>query len=485
MSQTNRTLALLSGVTAVAIALGLYAFVGVHQKDEHDARVKDLNERLFSPTRLDETSRDGGFAKIEFRKVTVTSRGETTTVTREPGQEWRVVAPLQTPADKIAIDQVVSQLQQAKFKQVIEEKPDDAALARYGLKPPQFVVTAEAEVGEGREKRTLKLEGGIENTFDGTVYLRREGSPQVWSAEGGVRWSLQKSTYDLREKAILGIDESQCTAVVVKSKLNGFALERGPDKAWRMTRPFQVAADQATLTGIFGALKQERAISFQLDTPEARKKFDDPQFDATLTLETGQAVRLRGAKAAEQYWLLREEGPQAVIAEVSLQAFGQLDRNPQELKDRLILSFKKDQVAKIVFQQADGGEQRVERARNEDGGAGDGWRVTAPKVGPAKTFKVAAVLWTLGAMKASAFDEESPKDWAKYGLDPKAKSVTLVSLDGTTLARLVIGREVPGKAATGYFRGSRNQVVEGDVSRLNELPSTVEDLLEPPADAGK
>jgi hypothetical protein len=486
VSQATRTLATLALALAVAAALGLYAWFGVFKKDEHEAKVKDRNERLFAPTQVDETNRDGGFANAEFVKVTVAFKGESTTVVREPGSPWRVIAPLETPADKLVIDQVVSQLQQARFKQVIEEAPDDAALAKYGLKPPQFVITAEAQVGERREQRLLKLEGGIENTFDGTVYLRREGSAQVWSAEGGVRWSLQKTTYDLREKTVLGFEEAQVLAVEVKTKLNSYSLDRDSEKAWRLTKPFQAAADAPTLTGIFGALRQERALSFPEDTAEARKNFESPLVDATFTLEAPTAVRLRFAKVGTQVWLLREEGSKASLAEVSVAAAGQLDRNPGDLKDRRVLSFKKEQIAKIVFHQVDGTEQTVERPRGEDGGLADVWRITAPKAASAKTFKVAAVLWTLGAMKASVFGEENPKDWARFGLDAKARSVALFSPDGAPLARLIIGKEVPGKPTTGYLRGSRNQVVEADISRLGDLPSTLDDLIDRPAvDGGK
>jgi hypothetical protein len=486
VNQQGRTLLLLGAVTVLAGAAGLYAWYGIEKKDEHEARAKDVNERLFAPTKLDEKGTDGGIPKAEFLKITVANGSETTVLTRVPGEEWKIASPLQTAADKIAVDQVVSQLQLAKLKQVVDATPDDAALERYGLKPPRFVVTAEAEVGDAHEKRTVKLEGGIENTFDGTVYLRREGSPQIWSAEGGVRWTLQKSLYDLRDKTVFDIDESKCTRFEVKTKVNAYAIERAPDKAWRIVKPFESGADQSSLTGLFGALKQERAISFPPDSAEARKHFEEPELDATFTLEGNAVVRFRAARVEGKTWVLREEGPAAVLAEISEKGAGQLDRNPKDLKDRLILSFHKEQVAKILFHQADGSEQVVEKARGADGGLGDSWSVTAPKAGPAKTFKVAAVLWTLGAMKASVFGDESPKDWSKFGIDNKSRAVTLFGADGAVLAKLQIGKDVPAKVTTTWFRGTRNQVIEGDNSRLTELPTSVDDLLDQPAaDAGK
>jgi hypothetical protein len=490
VSQANRTLLLLAGLTVAAIAIGLYAYYGVQQPDVLEAKVKDRNEKLFDPLKLDERARDGGIPKTEFTQITVTTKDETTTLVREPGKDWRLTSPVQTPADKLAIDQVLSQLQQAKFKQVIEAKPDDAALTRFGLLPPQFVVTAEALVGENGDKRTVRIEGGIENTFDGTVYLRRDGDPQVWSAEGGVRWTLQKSTFDFREKAIFGIEEPKAIKLEVKTKENAYTLERDPLKVWQIVKPIQAPADQATLTGVFGALKGDRALSFPADTAEARKNFEAPMVDATFTLDDGAVIRIRFARVAAQIWMLREEGSQSVLAELPASAAGQLNRNPADLKDRLVLTFKKEQVAKIVFRAADGKELIVDRARGTDGGAGEAWQVAAPRVGPAKTFKIAAVLWTLGAIKAANLGEENPKDWAKYGLDAKARSVTLVGYDGKELARLVVGKDVPGKLGTSFLRGTRNQVIEGDNSRLAELPAVVEDLLDVPGapaalDAGK
>lgn len=484
MNQANRTLVILAGFTVLAIVAGLYAF-RIDKTDKTEAKQKDRDTRLFEPLKVDEALPDGGGAKAEFTKVTVTSNGETTVLTREVGKEWQVISPVKAGADKIVIDQVVSQLQQAKFKQVIDDKPDTDALVRYGLQPPKFAVAAEAVVGDHGEVRTVKLEGGIENTFDGTVYLRRSGETQVWSAEGGVRWALQKSTFDLREKTTMSFDDAKVVKVEVKTKNNAYTLERDAQKAWMITQPFTAAADQATLAGMLGTLKNERALSFPADTPEARKEFDAPQVDATFTVEGGGTFRIRMVKHGTNEWALREEGSVGVLAEFQATIAGQLDRNPNDLKDRLVLPFKKELVAKIVFHQPDAKDLVVERPAGADGGTGEAWKVTAPEAGPAKTFKVASVMWTLGALKVASLGEENPKDWGKFGIDSRSRTVTLSGYDGKELAKLVVGKDVPGKLATSYVRGARNQVVEVDNSRLVDLPATLADLLDAPTDAGK
>ena len=81
-------------------------------------------------------------------------------------------------------------------------------------------------------------------------------------------------------------------------------------------------------------------------------------------------------------------------------------------------------------------------------------------------------------LKALAVGEESPKDWRKYGITDASRRVSLFGADGKLLASLVIGKAVPGKSNTLYARGQPNWVAEVDSSKLSELPTRSEDVLE-------
>src|SRR5690606_11043307 len=121
------------------------------------------------------------------------------------------------------VESILTQLQSGKFKATIEEAPADADLEKYGLKAPVFSVTAKAYVpdtsGGGKDdparQRTVTLYGGIENTFDGSVYVRRDTDPRVYSADGSVRYALEKDLYSLREKELLGLDEGSLQGLTV------------------------------------------------------------------------------------------------------------------------------------------------------------------------------------------------------------------------------------------------------------------------------
>ena len=241
MSQASKTLALLGALVGVAGGLGLYAYYGVARTDRVEQVRKEWSEHLFL-LGAPEQSPDGGPAPAPlFSSLTVKAKGETTVLERANGA-WRLTAPVKAAADKVAVDALVSQLQSAKVKEQVEEHPDPAALEKYGLKEPRFGVHAYAYLpdakGGGAEdptrRRELGLEGGIENPFDGSVYVRREGEKPVYSAEGGLRYALEKNTYDLREKELLTLEEPKLQRLEVKGK---YALERDPQRAWRLTQP--------------------------------------------------------------------------------------------------------------------------------------------------------------------------------------------------------------------------------------------------------
>jgi hypothetical protein len=235
------------------------------------------------------------------------------------------------------------------------------------------------------------------------------------------------------------------------------------------------AADATAVTAMISALRNERAQAFlkQEDTPSG------PQVDATFTDEAGKTTRVRIEKRDKTLAWIDRDG-QITLAEVPEAALTDLDKNPQDLRDKSVAAFERDEAAKLVF--TGGGKSIVAEKVVADGGPEE-WVITAPEKGPAKRWKLSSLLWNLSSVKASALGEEHPKSWAKYGLDKPERSASVLDKEGKVLAKVEIGQKVQGKDNQLYVRGSRDQVLEVDVGRLNDLPSSVDDILDRPAPA--
>ncbi|MCA3016538.1 MAG: DUF4340 domain-containing protein [Myxococcaceae bacterium] len=479
MNQIQKTLLSLAALVAVAVGVGLYAWRGVHRADEKKAAQRDLDERLFAPDRV-ERSVDGG-ARAEFVRLVVSTRGERTVLERAPGGAWRITEPLSARVDALVVDGVVSQLQTARFKATLEGEATDAELEKYGLANPVFSVEAEAIV-DGR-KATARLEGGVENPFDGSIFMRRDGSRTVQVAEGGVRWSLAKTTFDLRDKALFGFDEAAVSRVTLKSDANDWRLERRDDKLWHFTQPDDALADTVSVTGMLSALRGERATAFAADTsPQALAAlgFDKPL--ARLVVEgafgaTTFSLARPPGDAGETLYGLREEGAERLVAQVSATARTAMDKNVAELRDRSVVPFARQHVTKLSLKGREGSVV-VERAPGTQ--SLEAWSVVTPRRGPAKAYRVASALWLLSAVKAGETISEHPdaSSLERFGLDDAQARVITLSGEAGVLAELRIGRAVDNKAGASYAMGTRKVIVEVDASRFNELPWSAADLID-------
>jgi hypothetical protein len=491
VKQTEKTLVTLLAVTAAAASLGLYAWFGVKQPEEAEVQRKEQSEKLFATSAPSEQSKDGGAAAPVFTQLTVQAKGVTVTLERQ-GDTWSITSPVSAKAETWAVESILAQLQSGKFKATIEEAPTDADLEKYGLKTPVFSVAAKAYVpdasGSGKDdparQRTVTLYGGTENTFDGSVYVRRDTDPRVYSADGSVRYALEKDLYALREKEFLGLDEASLKSLTVTAKANSYTLERDADQSWRLTKPLAVRADGDRVNKALKALRDQRALSFPANSAHERARLglDKPVVDARFTLDKGEPVRVRLSQVKEgtepKVYALREQGPEATLAEVPEGALAVLDLTPTELRTKTVLGFKREDVKRLVFHPGSGGAPIVLAHTKPDSNSLDGWQVEAPKAGKAQGFKVASLLKLLSNLKASTFGEAHPKKWDKYGITEASRGATLLDANGKELARLWIGSEVPGKEGFGYARGSNAEVAEVELARLSELPSRPEDLLE-------
>lgn len=482
MTQTGKNLATLGGLAILAAALGLYAWLGVMQPEADAEKQKAAEEKLVSfGADATEGAADAGDASIRFTRLEVHAKGETTRLERKD-DGWRIVSPVEAEADSFAVDAMTSQLQTGRFDEIIEEAPTPQDLERYGLASPRFRITATAVAPGGGASKEVTIAAGIENTFDGSIYVQRGGDPKVYAVKGGWRWNLEKTTFDLRSKQVLSVPKKDVQRIEIVAGKSQWGLERGDGGNWKLAAPETRPADGQAVDALLAGLENHRATSFLEDTPQTRTStgVDAPLVTATFTPKSGEAITLAlgraRADAGEQVYVLRTSGGTTTLAEVPPSVLADLQKNPAEFRDKSVLTFDKQKVARIAFTQSDS-RLVVERVQT-DAGFSEEWRVVEPRTGPAKKWKLSSILYTLGSLKAKAGRDENPRSWSKWGLDRPTRTVELSDREGKVLAALAVGKSVDGATDVHFVRGTPNQVLELDTSRLSELPTTVEEVLD-------
>jgi hypothetical protein len=474
MSARSKNLWTLLGAAVVAVGLGLYAWFGVMKGEEKEAEQKRTAERLVQPV----SRPDGGTENVRYDRLVVKAKGETTELARLPDQSWVITRPVKTGADVQTAEAIVSALQYARIRSTVEEKPTPENLKSFGLDKPSVEVVATAQ---GVPPLTVHI--GVENPYDSSAYLQREGDPKVYSVDGSTRSSLDKNTFDLRDRDVLAVRDLGVTHIEVHGKKHDWALGRDPGQPYAFLRPVKEDADTPAVSSWLGSLRTTKATRYLEDTPAERKRtgVEKPVVEATFQRGTTETVRVRlaaGKADTDPVYALREDQYGSSLSEVPRTALAALDKSPAELRDRMVLRARHEEVSRIRVGSGDGAIV-LERERPADGGP-ESWRLLGPATATADSFKAASLLYALTSLRSEMTDEKIPSAAKTTGLGPTARTVVLEGQGGKTLGSITVGGTSKKPAGT-FVRDDRGRVVVVDSTRLKDIPAKAADLLPPPA----
>jgi hypothetical protein len=209
------------------------------------------------------------------------------------GDEWKLVKPIQAPADFVSVNGVLGQLQSAQMT-ALKDRPDDLKdLRQYGLDKPAVIAT----LGSGAT--SVKLELGKE-ADPGSVWARDPSNAAVFSINNGVALELQKKVDDLRRKEVFDFRPYNTTRFEITRGKDTRAFERvkgtGDNEVdtWKQIAPAAKTVDSSNLEGALLEFSNLRAESFASsagtatghNNPEALivVKFDDGKKEERVTI---------------------------------------------------------------------------------------------------------------------------------------------------------------------------------------------------------
>jgi hypothetical protein len=201
--------------------------------------------------------------------------------------EWKLSKPTSAPADRDAVDSLLSAVANAKMSTVASEKPD--SLGKYGLAPP--AVTFAAIDDKGR-KSTLLL-----GKKEGAQYFARDASrPMIFRVSEDVQKQLAKSYSDLRDKKVLRLNSDDINRIEIRNDHGTITASR-KDYAWKIESPDAQKGKTATSLKILDPLTSLRAGEV-LDQPPSNllAQLAKPAIEATLTDKNGKKMTLRVSK---------------------------------------------------------------------------------------------------------------------------------------------------------------------------------------------
>jgi len=255
-------------------------------------------------------------------------------------------------------------------------------------------------------------------------------------------------------RTALNVKPEEIAKVELKYPNRELVLERKPGQPWLITKPLGASADQTTADNLARAIAQceitktveekaDNLAPFGLDKPQVTVTVTDTKGNTLPGLEVGKVTPV-GFSAYLKY----TDKPEIMLTSSAFPSG--MNKTVDQMRDRELMSFKMDDVEKLLITHDDGTQIEIDRD-------GDKWKIVKPASYQADPTLVRQILTTLGDSKVADFITDAPTNAAQYGLEKPHLVATVYLSKGGTQESLLFGfkQKETGKDGIYVRRGER------------------------------
>jgi hypothetical protein len=276
-----------------------------------------------------------------------------------------------------------------------------------------------------------------------------------------------KTAYDIQRDRITRIrlsygDESFQPITVEK---------RGNE--WYLSEPVEAPADPDKIKYLLDDLLNKRVKMRFKAEDLAKYGLDKPQITVSVWTESSgenpYKTFLIGEKGVE-YTVYAKERNEADVIGIESSALDDFTKSPSDLRQRRIMRFASEELKSITLIQA--GKPEIALEKDEE----DSWRMIKPVETRADKEEVDKLVEAIKGLKVAVFEDDSPKDLTRYGLDkPRIQAEVKY---GENSKKLLIGSKDPNTGRIYVKLASQPYVysVESDIAdKLTKDPFDLRD----------
>jgi hypothetical protein len=353
-----------------------------------------------------------GLATDKIDEIKMKSEsGDVTSAKKEAGA-WQIVAPVTAKAAESEMSAVTNALGQLEVVRVIDENP--ANLADFGLAPPRLDIEFKAE---GKPAGHLLI--GEKTPTGASLYAKRDDEKRVFLIAAYQESTLNRSTFDLRDKTLIALARDKVLGVDITSGGKAIKLAK-KDNDWRITSPINARADYSASEAVLGRVETAQMKSIVTDnaTPAELKKYglDKPEITVSVNLAGSNNVIALGSKAADGTLYARDVSkPQVVTVDGSLA--DDFKKGVDDFRRRDAFEFRAYNANRADITWA-GKTLTLEKVKGE-GDKPDTWKRSGAASGDADKAKVETLLTGLADIRVTSFKDST----ANTGLTAPALTV--------------------------------------------------------------
>ncbi|MEW6261605.1 MAG: DUF4340 domain-containing protein [Thermodesulfobacteriota bacterium] len=405
----------------VFLALGLFYYLYEVKLAEKENRLREAGTRIY----------DLSFDQVKALKYRA---GQTVYhIIREAPDRWRIVAPVQTPADRWEVENLIRAVLEGEKDRVFTEQVKN--LAEFGLDQPGLSLS----LMDGDRLLAPALHLGRENPMGQLIYGRLGETNEVFTVTSNFRQDLTKTLFELRDKALVLVPGEKIEGLNLFGREQVELARRGI-RRWDVTRPAAGPADDNEVQKMIYQALKGRVIEFVAPQDGQDYGFDAPRVRMQVMSGGREAAAVIIGKAREKpgldssspdrpqtggpaagdrpvYYARSTERPEIML--VTEETVRTLDRTWEEIKDRHVLDLDPRGLNAVTVTR---GERRfrAEKVKNKDL-----WEVLEPSDSTSQDREVNAWLRALIDLKYVRLLDAADETVVRYGLKEPEMTIAL------------------------------------------------------------
>jgi hypothetical protein len=368
------------------------------------------------------------------------SSGEVTALRKGANDTWAIVKPVDAPADRSSIGDVVTNLSKLEEQRLVDENAAD--LKAYGLAEPRVDVTFHVD-GEKEPKRILL---GEKTPSSSGTYAKLPSGNRVFLVDIAVEAAVDKPTFDFRDKSALAFDQAKVTSLELASAGQTIRLEKSANE-WKLVKPVQAPADFVSVNGVLGQLQSAQMTALK-DRPEDLKDLKQYGLDKPVvvaTLGTGDSsLKFELGKEADAGSVWGRDPSKAAVFSINNGVAMELQKKVEDFRRKEVFDFRPFNTTRFEITRGTA-TRAFERVKGTGDNAVDTWKQVAPAAKAVDSSNLEGALLDFSNLRADSFVAAAS---AATGHNNPAAVIVVKFDDGKKEERVVIGTAGSGVFAT-------------------------------------
>jgi hypothetical protein len=290
---------------------------------------------------------------------------------------------------------------------------------------------------------------------------------------GGYIYFFQAGKPAEETRKLFNIKADNITKIVLKYPGQEIEVVRSGG-AWKLDKPIKTDADSTAITTLTHEIADADVKRTVDEHPTDLAPFGLDKPDVTVVVGTRDKT-LPGVEVGKKspigysVYIKTTDNPAVMLTSGG---FGPgTKRTLSDLRDHTLMTFKPDDVSKLVIKQDDGTPVELQKEQGK-------WKIMQPARYDADTERVRTLLASLSNARIDDFSSDNPANLGQYGLDKPALEVSVFTGPGQARQSLQFGKKETGAGKDDYYvrRGEKPNVYTVHTYVFSDADKALNDL---------